>query len=230
MRCRPLFGKEIKEGREAIVECDVTRGEIRIVNPKNPDDPPKQFTFDNVYDSRNSQLEIYEESALPIVRAAIEGYNGTIFCYGQTGTGKTHTMEGKDEPASERGIIPNAFETLFGDIDAGWTLRTKTSQRASFLEIYNENVRDLLGKDQSKTCDLKETPGARCTCQGPHHIVVKSVAEIRKVLEVGKKNRQRWRDADERGLTSLALHLHRHRGNLGGRPRGKGGGRAHPRG
>ena len=189
VRCRPLFGKEIKEGREAIVECDVTRGEIRIVNPKNPDDPPKQFTFDNVYDSRNSQLEIYEESALPIVRAAIEGYNGTIFCYGQTGTGKTHTMEGKDEPASERGIIPNAFETLFGDIDAVDSTNKNFLVRASFLEIYNENVRDLLGKDQSKTCDLKETPERGVYVKDLTTFVVKSVAEIRKVLEVGKKNR-----------------------------------------
>ena len=189
MRCRPLFGKEIKEGREAIVECDVTRGEIRIVNPKNPDDPPKQFTFDNVYDSRNSQLEIYEESALPIVRAAIEGYNGTIFCYGQTGTGKTHTMEGKDEPASERGIIPNAFETLFGDIDAVDSTNKNFLVRASFLEIYNENVRDLLGKDQSKTCDLKETPERGVYVKDLTTFVVKSVSEIRKVLEVGKKNR-----------------------------------------
>jgi hypothetical protein len=189
VRCRPLFGKEIKEGRETIVECDVTRGEIRIVNPKTPEDLPKQFTFDNVYDARNSQLEIYEESALPIVRAAIEGYNGTIFCYGQTGTGKTHTMEGKDEPASERGIIPNAFETVFGDIDAVDSTNKNFLVRASFLEIYNENVRDLLGKDQSKTCDLKETPERGVYVKDLTTFVVKSVAEIRKVLEVGKKNR-----------------------------------------
>ena len=58
---------------------------------------------------------------MPIVRAAIEGYNGTIFCYGQTGTGKTHSMEGKDEPPELRGIIPNTFETVFADIDAGRT-------------------------------------------------------------------------------------------------------------
>ena len=189
MQCRPLFGKEIKEGRETIVECDVTRGEIRIVNPKTPEDPPKQFTFDNVCDVRNSQLEIYVESALPIVRAAIEGYNGTIFCYGQTGTGKTHTMEGKDEPASERGIIPNAFETVFGDIDAVDSTNKNFLVRASFLEIYNENVRDLLGKDQSKTCDLKETPERGVYVKDLTTFVVKSVAEIRKVLEVGKKNR-----------------------------------------
>ena len=189
MRCRPLFGKEIKEGRETIVECDVTRGEIRIVNPKTPEDPPKQFTFDNVYDARNSQLEIYEESALPIVRAAIEGYNGTIFCYGQTGTGKTHTMEGKDEPASERGIIPNAFETLFGDIDAVDSTNKNFLVRASFLEIYNENVRDLLGKDQSKTCDLKETPERGVYVKDLTTFVVKSVSEINNVLQVGKKNR-----------------------------------------
>ena len=222
MRCRPLFGKEIKEGREAIVECDVTRGEIRIVNPKNPEDPPKQFTFDNVYDSRNSQLEIYEESALPIVRAAIEGYNGTIFCYGQTGTGKTHTMEGKDEPASERGIIPNAFETLFGDIDAVDSTNKNFLVRASFLEIYNENVRDLLGKDQSKTCDLKETPERGVYVKDLTTFVVKSVSEIRKVLEVGKKNRSvgaTLMNADSSRSHSIFTVTVE---TSGGRPRGKG--------
>ena len=189
MRCRPLFGKELKEGRAQIVECDVPRGEIRIANPESPSDPPKLFTFDNVYDARNTQKEIYEETALPIVRAAIEGYNGTIFCYGQTGTGKTHSMEGKEDPPSERGIIPNAFETVFADIDASESANKNFLVRASFLEIYNENIRDLLAKDQSKTCALKETPDRGVYVQGLTTFVVKSVAEIRHVLEVGKKNR-----------------------------------------
>ena len=189
VRCRPLFGKEIREARNQIVDCDVRRGEVRIDNPKTPGDPPKQFTFDGVYDHTSTQKEIFEGCALPIVRAAIEGYNGTIFCYGQTGTGKTHTMEGKDEPENERGLIPNTFETVFGDIDALEAANKNFLVRASFLEIYNENVRDLLGKDQSRTCDLKEDPDKGVYVKDLTTFVVKSVAEIRKLHEVGKKNR-----------------------------------------
>jgi hypothetical protein len=60
VRCRPLFGKEINEGRKKIVLCDLKTGEIKIQNPKLPGDPPKQFTFDQVYDERNTQKEIFE--------------------------------------------------------------------------------------------------------------------------------------------------------------------------
>ena len=189
VRCRPLFGKEIREARNQIVDCDVRRGEVRIDNPKTPGDPPKQFTFDGVYDHTSTQKEIFEGCALPIVRAAIEGYNGTIFCYGQTGTGKTHTMEGKDEPENERGLIPNTFETVFGDIDALEAANKNFLVRASFLEIYNENVRDLLGKDQSRTCDLKEDPDKGVYVKDLTSFVVMGVGEINNVLKVGKKNR-----------------------------------------
>ena len=189
VRCRPLFGKELKEGRGEIVECDPSRGEMRIRNPRSSGDPPKQFTFDQVYDARHSQLEIFEATALPIVRAAIEGYNGTIFAYGQTGTGKTHTMEGRTNVKEERGIIPNAFETIFADIDAGDGTNKNFLVRASYLEIYNEDVRDLLGKDQKKPCQLKEHPDTGVYVKDLTTFVVKSVEEIEKVLAVGKKNR-----------------------------------------
>ena len=180
----------MNEGRAAIVRCDGAAGSISISNPSSSaSEPPKQFTFDSVYDHTNTQREIYEETALPIVRAAMEGYNGTVFCYGQTGTGKTHTMEGSSDPPNERGIIPNAFDTVFADIDASEASNKTFLVRASFLEIYNENVRDLLAKDQSKTCALKETPEKGVYVHGLTTFVVKSAEEMRKVLEVGKKNR-----------------------------------------
>ena len=61
------------------------------------DEPPKQFTFDSVFDWNNSQEQIYEDTSAPIISSVLEGYNGTIFAYGQTGTGKTHTMTGKED-------------------------------------------------------------------------------------------------------------------------------------
>ena len=98
-------------------------------------------------------------------------------------------MEGKDEPPELRGIIPNTFETVFGDIDAGESTNKNFLVRASFLEIYNEDIRDLLAKDQTKKCDLKETPDTGVYVKDLTAFVVKSVSEINNVLQVGKKNR-----------------------------------------
>lgn len=69
------------------------RGEISV---KQLDDnkPFRNFYFDNVYDSKTKQETVFNETALPIIESVMQGYNGTIFAYGQTGTGKTHTMEG----------------------------------------------------------------------------------------------------------------------------------------
>ena len=73
-------------------------------------------TFDNVYGANTIQKNLYDETAAPIVDAAMEGYNGTIFAYGQTGAGKTFTMEGVPDPPELRGIIPNTFRHIFQNI------------------------------------------------------------------------------------------------------------------
>ena len=189
VRCRPLFGKELAEGRQRIVEMDTSRGEVVLKNPKasHPSEAERKFTFDRIFDWNCTQREVYDGAAARIVDAAIEGYNGTVFCYGQTGTGKTHTMEGKDEPPELRGVIPSAFNHVFDAIDGSEGRNYLI--RASFLEIYNENVRDLLAKDQSKTCDLKEDPDKGVYVKDLTSFVVKGVGEINNVLKVGKKNR-----------------------------------------
>ena len=191
VRCRPLFRKEITENRNRIVEMDVTRRQVSLRNPKatTEESETKNFTFDKIFDWKCAQKDVYDGAAARIVDASIEGYNGTIFCYGQTGTGKTHTMEGKDDPPTERGILPLAFHHVFDAIAKDSGPGVESLVRASFLEIYNENVRDLLSKDQTKMCALKETPDLGVYVDGLTTFVVKSALEMRKVLEVGKKNR-----------------------------------------
>ena len=191
VRCRPLFRKEITENRNRIVEMDVTRRQVSLRNPKatTEESETKNFTFDKIFDWKCAQKDVYDGAAARIVDASIEGYNGTIFCYGQTGTGKTHTMEGKDDPPTERGILPLAFHHVFDAIAKDSGPGVESLVRASFLEIYNENVRDLLAKDQTKMCALKETPDLGVYVDGLTTFVVKSALEMRKVLEVGKKNR-----------------------------------------
>ena len=191
VRCRPLFGKEIAENRERIVEMDVSRGQVSLRNPKETTERSdvKNYTFDKIFDWNCTQRDVYDGAAARIVDASVEGYNGTIFCYGQTGTGKTHTMEGKDEPPSERGILPHAFRHVFDAVAQNAAPGVESLVRASFLEIYNENVRDLLAKDQSKTCELKETPDRGVYVNGLTTFVVKSAQEMHNILQVGKKNR-----------------------------------------
>ena len=134
VRCRPLFGKELVEGRESIVDADYDHNQCNITNPAKPDVKPKSFTFDAVYDENTLQQLFYEESAHPLVESVMEGFNGTIFACkpfsvqhirpiytvwfqdGQTGCGKTHTMQGASNPPELRGVIPRSFDHIFEHI------------------------------------------------------------------------------------------------------------------
>ncbi|KAL1428849.1 hypothetical protein MTO96_002567 [Rhipicephalus appendiculatus] len=94
VRCRPLSEKEQAAGCQDIVTVDTVQGTVLVTNPSGAhgDVPPKMFTFDTVFDVNSKQVEVYNQAARPIVENVLEGYNGTIFAYGQTGTGKTFTM------------------------------------------------------------------------------------------------------------------------------------------
>ncbi len=72
-------------------------------------EPEKIFTFDGAFGIDSQQENIYKNTAFHIVESVLEGYNGTIFAYGQTGTGKTFTMEGRENPPELQGIIPRTF-------------------------------------------------------------------------------------------------------------------------
>lgn len=99
-------------GHEVVVDMRCTRGEI-FVNKPETNEPPKQFTFDHVFDWTCKQVDIYNTCAANIIENVLEGYNGTIFAYGQTGTGKTHTMTGDHKNPDEAGIMPRSFEDIF---------------------------------------------------------------------------------------------------------------------
>eukprot|EP00057_Strongylocentrotus_purpuratus_P004645 XP_003729166.1 PREDICTED: kinesin-II 95 kDa subunit [Strongylocentrotus purpuratus] len=96
VRCRPMNSKEISQGHKRIVEMDNKRGLVEVTNPKGPPgEPNKSFTFDTVYDWNSKQIDLYDETFRSLVESVLQGFNGTIFAYGQTGTGKTFTMEGR---------------------------------------------------------------------------------------------------------------------------------------
>ncbi|KAL4133436.1 hypothetical protein PRIC2_003753 [Phytophthora ramorum] len=104
------------------------------------------FHFNDVFDSSVSQEQVFNEVCLDIVNSALDGYNGTILAYGQTGSGKTYTITGGEHYA-DRGIIPRVLSTIFEEFEKRPNMRY--SCYISYLEIYNENVYDLL--DRSHT-------------------------------------------------------------------------------
>uniref|UniRef100_A0A8C2WH90 Kinesin motor domain-containing protein n=1 Tax=Cyclopterus lumpus TaxID=8103 RepID=A0A8C2WH90_CYCLU len=153
VRCRPLNHRERALGSNTVLSMDLHRGQCFISRPGARDEPPKQFTFDGTYFMDQPTERMYNEIAYPLVEGVTEGYNGTIFAYGQTGSGKSFTMQGVSDPAAQRGVIPRAFEHIFESIQCAEN--TKFLVRASYLEIYNEEIRDLLGSDTKQRLEVR---------------------------------------------------------------------------
>ncbi|EFO97121.1 CRE-KLP-11 protein [Caenorhabditis remanei] len=139
-----------------IVHMRPQRGQIELKNPKEQDEPTKDFTFDAIYDENSTQSDLYEETFRDLVDSVLSGYNATIFAYGQTGTGKTHTMEGKTHDPEQRGVIYKCIDHIFDHITASHNQEYLV--RASYLEIYQEELRDLLEAENSKKLEIKERP------------------------------------------------------------------------
>ncbi|XP_040942535.1 kinesin-like protein KIN-7D, mitochondrial isoform X1 [Gossypium hirsutum] len=133
IRFRPLNEREFHRGDEIAWYAD----EDNIV--RNEYNPATAYAFDKVFGPQATSQEVYEVAAKPIVKAAMEGVNGTVFAYGVTSSGKTHTMHG-DQNAP--GIIPLAIKDVFSIIQD--TPGREFLLRVSYLEIYNEVINDLL--------------------------------------------------------------------------------------
>ncbi|XP_048086688.1 kinesin-like protein KIF3A isoform X2 [Alosa alosa] len=188
VRCRPLNQKEKMMGHKLAVSVDEMRGTITVNKHETTNEPPKTFTFDTVFGPESKQLDVYNLTARPIVDSVLEGYNGTIFAYGQTGTGKTFTMEGVRAVPELRGIIPNSFAHVFGHI-AKAEGDTRFLVRVSYLEIYNEEVRDLLGKDQMQRLEVKERPDVGVYIKDLSGYVVNNADDMDRIMTLGHKNR-----------------------------------------
>ncbi|KAF3690199.1 Kinesin-like protein KIF17 [Channa argus] len=187
VRCRPLNDREKALGSQMVLFMDQHGCQCFIEKPGVADEPPKQFTFDGTYFIDQTTEQMYNEIAYPLVEGVTEGYNGTIFAYGQTGSGKSFTMMGMPEPAAQRGVIPRAFEHIFESIQCAEN--TKFLVRASYLEIYNEEIRDLLGTNTKHRLELKEHPERGVHVRDLSMHTVHSVGECERIIEQGWKNR-----------------------------------------
>ncbi|KAI9222830.1 P-loop containing nucleoside triphosphate hydrolase protein [Blastocladiella britannica] len=188
LRCRPFNDKEKAGGFSRIVTFGSSVS-LTVANPRDLTDT-KQFTFDAVFDEASQQRIVYDATARSIVDSVLQGFNGTIFVYGQTGTGKTHSMQGVPTNPDLRGIIPNAFHQVFNHISS--TPDRQFLVRVSFLEIYNEEVRDLLVSPAQRptgSLEVKEHPENGVYVKDLQALPVQSVADMDALMERGNKHR-----------------------------------------
>ena len=184
IRVRPMNKHEIEQKSKLCVEVDTVNNTVSVISDKNN---AKTFPFDYVYPMDSTQREVYDQVAFPIVDSIFQGYNGTVFAYGQTGCGKTYTMMGIVNNPDLKGIIPNAFSHIFGYIKTEGESK-RFLVRCSFVEIYNEEVRDLLG-DSKKKLDIREDPKKGTFVKDLNYINIKDSNDIEKCLNKGNKNR-----------------------------------------
>ncbi|XP_058865020.1 carboxy-terminal kinesin 2 isoform X3 [Acipenser ruthenus] len=151
------------------------------------------FKFDHVFPPQCSQQQVFSEISL-LVQSALDGYNVCSFAYGQTGSGKTYTMEGPDVLAGEEmGMIPRAVQQIFQAAcklrEQGWEYQFT----ASFLEIYNETIRDLLVSNKTpKKMDYeikRASPTADIRVTNLKYIPVSSEEEVLVLIKLAKQNR-----------------------------------------
>ncbi|XP_038245473.1 kinesin-1 heavy chain isoform X4 [Dermochelys coriacea] len=177
-RFRPLNDSEVTRGDKYIAKF---QGEDTVIIASKP------YVFDHVFQSSTSQEQVYNDCAKKIVKDVLEGYNGTIFAYGQTSSGKTHTMEGTLHDPDGMGIIPRIVQDIFNYIysmDENLEFHIKVS----YFEIYLDKIRDLL--DVSKTnLSVHEDKNRVPYVKGCTERFVCSPDEVMDTIDEGKSNR-----------------------------------------
>jgi len=148
-RFRPFNESEKARGVTQAVEFNDDSQKCKILLPQEQmSKQDTNFTFDRVFDMNSNQKEVYDAAAKPIIDSVLDGFNGTIFAYGQTSSGKTHTMQGPSiEDIELQGIIPRMVRTVFTRIETA-SEDIMFSVHVSMVEIYNERIKDLI--DPSK--------------------------------------------------------------------------------
>ncbi|KAK2980292.1 hypothetical protein RJ640_024996 [Escallonia rubra] len=201
VRCRPLSDDEVRMHTPVVITCNDHRREVAAVQNIANKQIDRTFMFDKVFGPASQQKDLYEQAVSPIVFEVLEGYNCTIFAYGQTGTGKTYTMEGggrkkNGEFPSDAGVIPRAVRQIFDILEAQ---NAEYNMKVTFLELYNEEISDLLAPEEcakfiddksKKPIALMEDGKGGVLVRGLEEEIVTTANEIYKILEKGSAKRK----------------------------------------
>lgn len=201
VRCRPMNEDEMRLHTPVVISCNEGRREVAAVQSIANKQIDRTFVFDKVFGPNSQQKELYDQAVSPIVYEVLEGYNCTIFAYGQTGTGKTYTMEGgaikkNGEFPTDAGVIPRAVKQIFDILEAQ---SAEYSMKVTFLELYNEEITDLLAPEETtkfidekskKPIALMEDGKGGVLVRGLEEEIVCTANEIYKILEKGSAKRR----------------------------------------
>ncbi|XP_049850287.1 uncharacterized protein LOC126322410 [Schistocerca gregaria] len=191
-RFRPLNEAEgTKElSNEFLTEFEFPDDKNVVVKQSKTKSQPQVFSFDKVFHGPNvTQLEVYESAAKDTINDVLAGYNGTIFAYGQTGSGKSYSMSGPNVVSEEtKGIIPRACDHIFDYINNDVS-NIEYILKCSYLEIYKENIRDLLYPDSDQKLKVRETSSNGVWVDGLSEHYVSSIEEIVEHLKTGERYR-----------------------------------------
>ncbi|XP_037705098.1 kinesin-like protein KIF1A isoform X17 [Choloepus didactylus] len=194
VRVRPFNSREMSRDSKCIIQ--MSGSTTTIVNPKQPKETPKSFSFDYSYWSHTSpedinyasQKQVYRDIGEEMLQHAFEGYNVCIFAYGQTGAGKSYTMMGKQEK-DQQGIIPQLCEDLFSRINDTTNGNMSYSVEVSYMEIYCERVRDLLNPKNKGNLRVREHPLLGPYVEDLSKLAVTSYNDIQDLMDSGNKAR-----------------------------------------
>ncbi|KAK9767780.1 Kinesin- motor protein [Basidiobolus ranarum] len=222
VRCRGRNESELRENSPLVVNTTGKEVQVRL---GSGDKNTRTYAFDRVFSSDTDQEHLYNSIVEPFLGEVLNGYNCTIFAYGQTGTGKTYTMEGNMDEVNhsfteEAGIIPRTLFNLFERLEME---NAEYSVRLSFVELYNEELKDLLGpEDDSKKLRLFEDSSKKGTVviQGLEELHVSSAMDGIGLLQKGSVRRKiaatNDNDKSSRSHSVFTITVHRKESVLGG--------------
>lgn len=229
LRCRPFSDDELRNNAPQVVTCNEYQREVAVSQSIAGKHIDRVFTFDKVFGPSAQQRDLYDQAVIPIVNEVLEGFNCTIFAYGQTGTGKTYTMEGEckrtksgpnGELPPEAGVIPRAVKQIFDTLESQ---NAEYSVKVTFIELYNEEITDLLAPEelsrvacddkQKKQLPLMEDGKGGVLVRGIEEEIVTSATEIFTLLERGSSKRRtaetllNKQSSRSHSLFSITIHI-----------------------
>uniref|UniRef100_A0A0E0IFS1 Kinesin-like protein n=1 Tax=Oryza nivara TaxID=4536 RepID=A0A0E0IFS1_ORYNI len=260
LRCRPFSDDEVRSNAPQVITCNDYQREVAVTQTIAGKQIDRVFTFDKVFGPTAKQRDLYDQAIIPIVNEVLEGFNCTIFAYGQTGTGKTYTMEGecrrakaslrcccsfimclplpkgcllfvflsskylqsgpKGQLPADAGVIPRAVKQIFDTLESQ---NTEYSVKVTFLELYNEEITDLLAPEeiskaaleerQKKPLPLMEDGKGGVLVRGLEEEIVTNASEIFSLLERGSAKRRtaetllNKQSSRSHSLFSITIHI-----------------------
>ncbi|XP_039779932.1 kinesin-like protein KIN-UA isoform X2 [Panicum virgatum] len=208
VRLRPNNSEDLAHGSD-FDSCVELQPESKRLKLKKNNWSCESYKFDEVFSENASQKRVYEVVAKPVVESVLEGYNGTVMAYGQTGTGKTYTVGrlGKDDP-SERGIMVRALEHILS------SMSFETDRVAiSYLQLYLESVQDLLAPEKTNIPIVEDAKTGEVSLPGAAIVEIKDLEHVFHLLQIGEANRHaantKMNTESSRSHAILIIHLQR---------------------